>query len=77
MDISGPYTNIRRFLELEKDTPINDDMNNAIPCLAKALEEFDEIEVEAASSLRISTPTYRSSVTRLMEFAMLYAIAAR
>ncbi len=47
------FSLLRRFLELEKDTPIKDYMNNAIPCLAKASDAYSEHRMEAASVLRI------------------------
>jgi hypothetical protein len=47
------FSLLRRFLELEKDTPIKDYMNNVIPCLAKASGASSEHRMEAASILRM------------------------
>jgi hypothetical protein len=49
-DILGDcFTLIRRFLELDKDALTQDDMNNVVPCLVKALNGTNKSE--AASSL--------------------------
>jgi hypothetical protein len=47
------FSLLRRFLELEKDSPIKDYMNNAIPCLAQASGAHSEHRMEAASILRM------------------------
>ena len=49
-DIVGDcFTLIRRFLELDKDALTQDDMNNVLPCLVKALNDTNRLE--AVSSL--------------------------